>query len=80
MESELEALDLNEDYRDMAIQFGYLTMFTSVWLLVPVITTVNKCGSSSCAYSAVPALPAAWPPVLPPCLLSLPVLLLRPLC
>ncbi|KAI0386032.1 DUF590-domain-containing protein [Hypomontagnella monticulosa] len=41
-EAELEVYDVTGDYREMVIQFGYLSLFSAVWPLTPVSFLVNN--------------------------------------
>ena len=41
-EAELPAYDVYTDIREMVIQFGYLSLFSVVWPLVPVVYLVNN--------------------------------------
>lgn len=38
----MEEYDLNDDYMEMVIQFGYITMFAVVFPLTPVLALVNN--------------------------------------
>ena len=40
-ESELDVYDVDDDLREMVVQFGYLSLFSVVWPLVPVCYLVN---------------------------------------
>ena len=41
-ESELDVYDADDDLREMVVQFGYLSLFSVVWPLVPVCYLVNN--------------------------------------
>ncbi|KAI1336291.1 calcium-activated chloride channel-domain-containing protein [Xylariaceae sp. FL0016] len=41
-EAELEAYDVSGDYREMVVQFGYLSLFSAVWPLTPVSFLINN--------------------------------------
>jgi anoctamin-10 len=41
-ESELEVYDVYDDLREMVIQYGYLTLFSVIWPLVPVSFLINN--------------------------------------
>lgn len=41
-EAELSEYDLNADLREMCVQFGYLSLFSPVWSLVPLFFLVNN--------------------------------------
>lgn len=41
-ESDLSEYDVTEDFREMVIQFGYLSLFSPVWPLVPLSFLVNN--------------------------------------
>ena len=40
-ESELDEYDVDDDLREMVVQFGYLSLFSVVWPLVPVCYLIN---------------------------------------
>lgn len=41
-ESELSEYDVTNDLREMCVQFGYLSLFSPVWTLVPVSFLINN--------------------------------------
>ncbi|GAB7361927.1 hypothetical protein MBLNU230_g1965t1 [Neophaeotheca triangularis] len=41
-EAELDVYDVTTDFREMVIQFGYLSMFSVIWPLVPVSFLINN--------------------------------------
>lgn len=41
-EADLPAYDVTNDFREMCIQFGYLSLFSPVWPLVPVSFFINN--------------------------------------
>lgn len=41
-EAELDVYDVTTDYREMIVQFGYLSLFSVVWPLTPVSFLVNN--------------------------------------
>ncbi|KAI0913638.1 DUF590-domain-containing protein [Ustulina deusta] len=41
-EAELEVYDVAVDYREMVVQFGYLSLFSSVWPLTPLTFLINN--------------------------------------
>lgn len=41
-ESDLSEYDVTEDFREMCIQFGYLSLFSPVWPLVPLSFLINN--------------------------------------
>lgn len=41
-EAELDVYDVTSDFREMVIQFGYLSMFSVIWPLVPVSFLINN--------------------------------------
>ncbi|KAJ2985171.1 hypothetical protein NUW58_g5679 [Xylaria curta] len=41
-EAKLEVYDVAVDYREMVVQFGYLTLFSSIWPLTPLSFLINN--------------------------------------
>ncbi|KAI1381919.1 DUF590-domain-containing protein [Hypoxylon crocopeplum] len=41
-ESKLDIYDVTTDYREMVIQFGYLSLFSAIWPLTPVSFLINN--------------------------------------
>ncbi|KAK6819706.1 hypothetical protein PG990_010198 [Apiospora arundinis] len=41
-EAELDVYDVATDYREMIVQFGYLSLFSAIWPLAPVSFLVNN--------------------------------------
>ncbi|ETS83009.1 hypothetical protein PFICI_04885 [Pestalotiopsis fici W106-1] len=41
-EAELDVYDVSGDYREMVVQFGYLSLFSAVWPLTPVSFLINN--------------------------------------
>ncbi|KAK9456631.1 calcium-activated chloride channel-domain-containing protein [Dipodascopsis uninucleata] len=42
VESEFPNYDVEEDYREMVVQFGYLSLFSTVWPLAPLFSFINN--------------------------------------
>ncbi|KAK8042565.1 hypothetical protein PG994_013048 [Apiospora phragmitis] len=41
-EAELDVYDVATDYREMVVQFGYLSLFSAIWPLAPVSFLINN--------------------------------------
>ncbi|KAI0483162.1 DUF590-domain-containing protein [Xylariaceae sp. FL0804] len=41
-EAELEVYDVATDYREMVVQFGYLSLFSAIWPLTPLSFLINN--------------------------------------
>ncbi|KAI1264203.1 DUF590-domain-containing protein [Xylariaceae sp. FL1019] len=41
-EAELEVYDVSGDYREMVVQFGYLSLFSAIWPLTPLAFLINN--------------------------------------
>ncbi|KAI1498720.1 calcium-activated chloride channel-domain-containing protein [Biscogniauxia marginata] len=41
-EAELDVYDVAVDYREMVVQFGYLSLFSAIWPLTPVMFLINN--------------------------------------
>ncbi|KAI1143179.1 DUF590-domain-containing protein [Hypoxylon sp. FL0543] len=41
-EAQLDVYDVTGDYREMVVQFGYLSLFSAVWPLTPVCFLINN--------------------------------------